>query len=204
MSISNGYCTLAEFKSYRKIASVDASDDSAIEDIITDASRLIDRLTGTWFYAQTSTTRYYTVGKDTCKEVLKLDVPFVAFSSITNGDGTTITSSQYALTAKPYWTITLRADSSAWWTYVTAPENAITVTGTAGYVDRTATDPESLTHIGATRRACLQLAAQMYQERNGDGLNGQVTVTQAGVVVTPYGAIPRSVYDVLRPYIRVL
>jgi len=43
MAITNGYCTLEEFKDDKRITSDDAADDGVIEGIIEDASRMIDR-----------------------------------------------------------------------------------------------------------------------------------------------------------------
>ena len=63
MAITNGYLTLIEFKDYKGgtgYFDTDTSDDEIINDLIEAASRLIDHMTGQFFYSDTGETRYYT------------------------------------------------------------------------------------------------------------------------------------------------
>lgn len=202
MAIVNGYATLAQFKSLKGIKSDDVVDDVLIEELITRASRAIDGITGKWFYATGSTARYYRVPDS---RELKLDAALLTVTTLTNGDGTTIASTEYALLPRnrPQKTcIRLHDRSTNVWQIATSTNDdyPITVTGTWGYVSRAATDPESVMIINNTEFACLQMALNWYNERKGQAA-GQVQVTGAGVVITPYGAVPKAAYDVISQYI---
>jgi len=61
MAITNGYCTLAEFKQRFGITSVDSSRDADLEKVIQAASRKIDKYCGQSFYSDTGDSiKYYT------------------------------------------------------------------------------------------------------------------------------------------------
>lgn len=206
MAITNGYASLSEFKALPEITSTDATDDATIEDIIERASRAIDTFCGTWFYGATSLTRYY----DTPRRgrVLQLDAPLLALTTLTNGNGTTIASTEYTLW--PYngpckTEIRLLPSSATIWELSTASDSdrAISVAGTWGYVDRTATDPQSVKVILATNDACLIIALAAYRKRYGLNTDGVATVTAAGVVISPRG-LPIEAQQLLLPYRQVL
>lgn len=59
MTITNGYCTLAQLKGRLNIATASTADDAELERVIEGASRFIDRDRRRVFYATTAT-RYYT------------------------------------------------------------------------------------------------------------------------------------------------
>lgn len=62
MSITNGYCTLIEFKQRFNITTTDSARDTDLEKVIEAVSRGIDYATGTVFYAGTpATSRYFPV-----------------------------------------------------------------------------------------------------------------------------------------------
>lgn len=209
MAITNGYATLQQFKQLRSIVSANADEDAAIERIIEDASRMIDTICGRWFYAYT-TTRYISFPYRNTARALDLGEDCLTLSAVVNGDGTTIAASEYILDPRNHPVknrIVLKQGSAVVWQADSTTgdtENVIALTGTWGYCDRTATDPYSAAVIGNTRSACLEIASQMFLERSGQNTGGQVTVTAAGVVVTPYGAVPKSAYDRIRPYIKAV
>lgn len=204
MAIVNGYCTLTQAKNFKRITSTDATDDSVIEEMIEEASRLIDAICNRWFYAYTQT-RYFDVprGRELC-----LDSDLLAITTLTNGDSTTIASTEYNLQPKnspPYYAVVLKPGSTTVWQPSTSGgynEKVISIAGSWGFVDRTAADPVSDRVIKATRKACLVIFGNAYGERFGDNTGGQVTVTAAGVVITPYGAIPKAAYQAIAPYVR--
>ena len=203
MAITNGYATLAEFKAHRAITSLSAVDDSVAEILIGDASRMIDAVCGRWFYAATLT-RYLNVVNS---RALDLGEDCLTITTLTNGDGTVVTTADYYLDPRNHPVKTraiLKQSSAVMWLQDTDgnDENAITAAGTWGYCDRTATDPYSAAVISNTRRACLEIANQLYQERSGANMNGSVQVTGAGIVITPYGAVPKVAYDLIKPYIK--
>lgn len=199
MTITNGYATLAQFKTLKGIKSSDVEDDALIEDLITRASRLIDQITTKWFYAATLT-RYYA---PPAGRALKLDAPLLTVTTLTNGDGQTIAASEYALwprNTSAHTEIRLHATSTTTWQPATDDDYPVSVAGTWGMCSRAASDPESARHITATEFAALQIALNWYLERKG-APQGQIQVTQAGIVITPYGAIPKAAYDAIAHYI---
>lgn len=178
MTIANGYATLAEFKAHRPgIGSVDAADDSVIENIIEAASRWIDHETGRTFYAR-SETHYYDVPHG--RELL-LDDDLLTVTTLTNGDGTTLTTANYNLVPKnksPYYGIKLKETSTYLWQMDTDgnTEDVITLVGTWGFA---ATAPDDI------KQAVLELSNNMYSRRTGQQTDGVATVTAAGVVLQP-------------------
>lgn len=197
MSITNGYCTLAEFKAYAiPDGATDAADDAVIEDIIEAASRWIDGKTGRTFYSRAAETRYFDT-PDTRE--LWLDDDLISITTLTNGDGTVIASTDYVLLPNNYspkYAIKLRDASSESWELSStdnSPEKAITVLGSWGYA---ATAPDDI------KTACIMLSDSMYRRRMGENVSGVASVTAAGVVISP-ADIPSGVMALIRPYIRV-
>lgn len=66
MSITNGYCTLAELRGWTGISETShTADDTRLEMAVEAASRYIDKLTGRRFYVTTTDeTRYYTASDE--------------------------------------------------------------------------------------------------------------------------------------------
>ena len=61
MTISFGYTTLADIKTFKRISSTDTADDNVLERMIENASRLFDGQTWRRFYTTTADeTREYT------------------------------------------------------------------------------------------------------------------------------------------------
>lgn len=100
MSITNGYCTLADLKTILRIA--DNVDDTMLEARITEASRVIDQHCDRRFYADTAASARLYVAVD--DELLMVDdissTTGLVIKTDTAGDGTyatTLTSSEYQL-----------------------------------------------------------------------------------------------------------
>jgi len=158
MAITNGYCTLAEFKAYIGTSSTNAGDDAVIEDIIEGASRLIDTFTGRTFYARTETHYYNTPSG---YDLLINDDDLLTVSTLTNGDATVITSGNYKLiplNKTPKYAIFLEPSSALFWTFDSNGEStgAITVAGTWGF---SATTPDDV------RQACLISSLSEYKRQ---------------------------------------
>ena len=203
MTITNGYATLAQAKDLKRITSTDTTDDATIELMIEDASRLIDAICNRWFYAYTQT-RYFSVP---ASRELRMDTDLLAITTLTNGNDDVITSGNYHLLPKnvpPYYAVLIKDLSTVIWqpSTSTGSEWVISIAGTWGYVDRSATDPVSVRVIDATRRACLEIVEMWYEQRFGENTGGVATVTGAGVVITPQGAIPKSAWQLIAPFIR--
>ena len=184
--ITNGYATLDEFLGQLDSASDKPIDDIYVEQLLERASREFDGDTQHWFYASTQTRTYdLPSGRE-----LELDAPLLSVTTLTNGDGTTIAASAYNLTPYngPHKTcLKLKSSSTVMWQPSTAgdTEGVVTLAGAWGYVDRTATTPESAAVIANTKAAVLALALAVYKKRYGVGSDGVATITGAGVVITP-------------------
>lgn len=186
MPLTNSYATLDEFLSLPDFDSNKPVDDVFVERLLERCSREFDGDTGHWFYAHQQT-RSYDVPRG---RALELDAPLLAISALTNGDGTNIVSSEYRtypLNGPHYSEIRLTKVSGVQWLMNNDgdDEGVITVAGTWGYVDRTATDPESVAPIVNSRAAVMALALAIYKRRFGVGTDGAATITGAGVVITP-------------------
>jgi hypothetical protein len=132
MTSRNAYSTLADYKAYvtarGQTTTTDATDDVVIDGLLDSASRFIDDETGRVFYPYVQT-RYYDVpdSRELC-----LDEDLLEVLALVNGDGTTITSSDYFLVPKniyPAYAIKLNDISSFLWTLsnLSSMENAISV-----------------------------------------------------------------------------
>ncbi len=95
--IINGYCTLAEFLRYitppGQTLNEDAPDDTVIEQLIMTASRRVEDLTGKLFYPRIET-YYYDLPSD---NTIWFGDDLLAVNTLTNGDLTTIASTDYIL-----------------------------------------------------------------------------------------------------------
>lgn len=138
MSIWNGYCSLAEFKSLitpsGETLNMDSLDDFMIEDIIERSSREFDGLMGRKFYPYIET-RYYDLPRG---RELWFGDDLLAVITFTNGDATAIASTEYNLlprNAYPKYALKLTDVTSTIWTSSSAgsSEYVITLVGMWGY-----------------------------------------------------------------------
>lgn len=137
MAIINGYLTLAEYKRDADIddsTDSDATDDLVLEDLIEEASRFIDEETGRTYYPRVET-RYHDAqnGRE-----LWLDDDLLEVISITNGDDTTIASTEYNLVPRndtPHYAIKIIQSSSEIWDLDSSgnSEGVIDIAGYWGY-----------------------------------------------------------------------
>lgn len=188
------YITSAEVKSYLDIDTI--GDDSIIADCILAAQAAVDAYCGRTFEASTNTVRYFDAIYDTeGGRDLHLSADLCSINSVTNGDGTTVTSGQYTTVPKnvtPYHTIHLLPSSGVAWTYTTDHENAIQISGKWSY---STTAPEPV------QWATLRLAAWLYRQRDNSALVDQTQVMPSGAVLLP-GKLPPDVMQLLDPYRR--
>ena len=165
MSITNGYCTLAELRAQVAITDAeDTTDDSVLEQRIEAVSRAIDYLTGRRFYTTASDeTRYYTA-----RHMTKFKCPddIVSITTLTTDDDgdrvyeTTWTTNDYdllpfnaALDSKPYTEIEITPNGT--YSFPTTRKGVKTV-GKFGY----ATTPPS---IAST---CVLAAQRLFKRRD--------------------------------------
>jgi hypothetical protein len=189
------YTTTAEVKTYLRITS--SADDTLIGTLVTRASALIDDACGRWFTAQTATRKYDAVGNHITGRLLLVDADLLTVSTLTNGDGSNIATSDIILRPinwPPYFGIALKASSNLNWTYQTDPAGAISVTGTWGYA---ATPP------AAIAQASVRLAAWLYRQRDtGAELSAEPLISERGTVRPP-SRLPRDVEDMISPFVRL-
>lgn len=185
---STGYCTLAEFKSFGRITSTDANDDSVIGQLIDSASRYIDTQTNRVWYQTTETHLLDVPSGDAT--LLMLDVDFASITAVVNGDGTTLSSATDYVTlpanGSPIWGIQLKDGTGTRWLASSGnPWQAISVTGLVG-----------LAVPADIKEACLLIIKAAYNRRLGENQSSTSIITQGGIVITPED-VPAKALDII-------
>lgn len=200
--ISNGYATLAQYKTWIAVRGLtggvgtDTSDDTVIEILIEAASRYMDRQTGKRFYQNSSDeTRYYSSEDEYC---VKVD-PLVSITSVSvDYSGTRsytllaptdydLTPDNAALDSHPYTALEIaRLVSSA---YFPTTRKGIQVVGKFGWP----VTPKDVTD------ATLAIAQSLNASRSGQSSAGKLTVTAAGIVIRPED-VPPFAQDIIQSY----
>jgi len=144
-------------------------DDTLLAELIVTAQKIIDGKTDRTFEATADSTRYFTVGVDTRGSYLYLDGDLASVTSVTNGDGTTVTAAQYTTEPKngtPIHVIKLLRSSGVIWLYDNNgdPEDAIAVTGRWAYC----TTASSCT-LADVPGICKRIAAYLYRQKDNAG-----------------------------------
>lgn len=104
--------------------------------LIDGASRIMTQFTRRSFVPYRHAKTYDARGAHIDTYTLQLNADLLDVETLTNGDGSTISSSQYVLRPSnlyPKYAIRLKDSGSTSWTYTTAWEDAITVDGWWGY-----------------------------------------------------------------------
>jgi len=135
--MTNKYATLTDYKAYStargQTASTDATDDAVISNLLTQASRYLDRETKRQYFPSVET-RLYDIPAD---RDLILDGDLLEVTTFTNGDALTISSTNYLLKGNrpPYWCISLRDISTVSWTTSSdgSAEQVLSLAGVWGY-----------------------------------------------------------------------
>ena len=141
----NPYATLQEVKDWGtgrgQAMFSDGIDDGVIEDIIEGVSRYFDEYTGRTFYPRYETRRFTVPYGQNDNSILFVDDDLLAVVSITNGDATSLASTEYYL--KPYnfspaYALQMISTSNYRWepTSAGAYENAIQITAWWGFHNR--------------------------------------------------------------------
>ena len=185
------YITLADAKEYLSIPTLTTSDDDLLTDLIGAAQDAIDKITGETFEAAKNTDKKFDAIENVEGRLLRFGEFCASIDEVTNGDGVEVTSSEYVTVPAnkpPYYAIKLLASAGKSWTYVTDPENAITVSAKWAY---TAT-PEA--HI---KQACKRLVAWLYRQKDTSGEYDRPLLTGDGNVLMP-SSIPSDILSLLR------
>lgn len=141
MTAKNAYATLAEYKAYvtarGQTSSTDTTDDTVIDNLLEQASRYLDDETGRTFYPFIQE-RFYDVPES---RELMLDDDLLETITITNGDDTTMPSTEFYYVPKnlyPAYALKITDISSYQWLSNTqgSMENAVGILAIWGYHDR--------------------------------------------------------------------
>lgn len=186
------YCTVGELRAY--LGAQSTADDALLSALIDRAQAMIDRYTGRRFEASTDTVRYFDSLRDVRGRVLCFDKDICAITTITNGDGATIASTQYVTAPRndtPYYAIQLLYSADVSWEGQADGdnENAIAVTGKWAY---SATAPADV------KQACIRWAAYLYRQKDAQVFD-TTAMPAEGVIIAPAG-VPVDVKAILEPY----
>lgn len=184
------YATAVQVKEYLGISGT-VVDDNLLDDLIERAEGLIDAYTGRSFEATTAT-KYFGEGDMDGQDLPLYGHDLLAVTTLTNGDGTEITSSEYRLFPRndsPKWII--RLDSGKSWSF-SDDDSEITVAGTWGY---SATPPLDIQH------ACVRLTAFLYRQKDTSADIDRPLITGDGVTIMP-SSLPTDVTRMLDRYKR--
>jgi hypothetical protein len=201
------YCNTDELKQY--IGGFDNdNEDALLDDMIANATKIINSHTRRVFEATAYTTRYFTASltcyggaideTDPLNLVLDRDLCAVnPTAGITNGDGVEVTSGQYTTKPKndtPYYMVRLLPNSGIAWTYDDDPDDAIAISGKWAY---SLTAPDDIKH------ATLRLAGWIYRQRDNLAELDRPVMSGQGAVLLPT-RLPQDVVTMLSPYVRRL
>ena len=186
------YTTLENVKTYLGIPTVTTSDDALITNLMQQSIDFIDRYVG-YKFESFSDTRYF---ESNCiiELSLLLDYPLLSISTLTNGDSTTILSSQYRLyplNSEAKWEIGFKSTSTVFWNF-TNYDDVIAVAGAWGLFSSC---PSEITHISN------RLAAYLYRQKDNTG-DLDRTVALASGYLLPQN-LPNDLMQVLNKYRRI-
>lgn len=125
--------TLDAVKAQIKATNVDEADDALLMEHIATATDFITAFCQRWFIPVLDT-RVYDVPES--GDALDLRADLLSLTTLTNGDGSVVTTGQYRLYSPnlyPKWRIELLATAGVQWVYSTDPTDAIQVAGIWGY-----------------------------------------------------------------------
>lgn len=182
------YVTVAEWKADRGSLSgavqtaFTTQEDAALQSFLDQAQSELERMTGKTYEAVTET-RHFRAGdiRYGYPRVLLLDKWLLSVATLTNGDGTVISASDYWLHPRgsaPYSAIELK--SAASWAF--SVDGEVSVAGTWGFMS---------TADASVKRVTMRLAEFIYQKR---GTTGESQVVGEGQVVIA-AVYPQDVRD---------
>ena len=202
MTITNGYCTLSEFKAWMTSSGQtfesDTGDDSVIEAIIEATSRFIDGECVRHFYkSSTDETRYYTATESTYVRPDDL----VSVTALYTDDGLRTYPYTWAATDFDPWPYNAALEGRPYVQIVTSPNSGyrfpagtakgVKVTGVFGWP----AVPAQITE------ACTMISLSTYKRRFGENLSSVATIAAGGVVITPQD-VPAVAWAKINPFRR--
>lgn len=191
------YITTGQLSSYLGITSPSTSDNAQLAGFIASAQAIIERRTGRTFAAAADSTRYLDAVYDVDYDMLWLGADLCQITSVTNGNGVLVTTSQYVTEPRlqtPYYALRLRGDAGLTWTYSTYHENAIAIVGRWAY---------SVTAPVDVQQATLRLAAWLYRQKDTAADIDRPLLSAGGSVIMP-ATMPVDVMALIKPYVRAI
>lgn len=184
------YTTADDLRSYLGIT--DTGDDVLLTSLIASAQEMVDSYCGRTFEAAADTTRTFDAYNDVDGATLYLDEDLFSITTVTNGDGVAVSSSEYTTEPRnraPYYAIRLLPSAGKNWEAQADGDNqdAISVAGRWAW---SLTPPADV--VQATRR----LAAWLYRQRDNADMDRAVV---AGTATILPSAIPADVMTFLNP-----
>jgi hypothetical protein len=176
------YTDLIYLKSYLNVTG--DTDDAILNECISRATAILDAQFSHRFEATTAT-RYYNADDLDGTRVLYLDAPLLTVTTLTNGDGTVITSADYWLLPRneaPYWRIQLKANGTVTYFEFDDQDDEISIVGTWGYM---------ATANAMVQQATTRLAAYVYRQRDSQVFE-TTAMPELGILTIPAG-IPNDV-----------
>lgn len=199
------YTSYAAVKAELKLTN--DSEQTLIEGYVTLAQRMIEMPrpagTGRLFEVTSDATRNLDAPRDTSNRdpdgplYVLLLMPagdLCSITTIVNGDGTTVSASDYVTEPRystPYYAIRLKSGSGIVWTWETSPEAAIAITGKWAYSTSVPAD---------IQRAATRICAWLYRARDNAGAAfDQDIKTDEGLTIL--GAkMPRDIRAIIETY----
>lgn len=192
------YATLTQVRAYLKFGASETTDNDLIEyDLIPRAQKIIERVNHRVYEAAAASVRRFDAVRDVRSDTLFLDEDLCEITSVTNGDGVTVSASEYVTEPRnvtPYSAIKLKASSGKAWTYVDDPENAIQVNGKWAYSTSAPAD---------IVQACIRLTVWLYRQKDSSADIDRPLLTNDGVTIMPM-SLPKDVQQLLAPYKRLV
>lgn len=186
------YASVGDFKAYAGNST--AEDDMLIFSLLQRSQSIIDRELHTTFEAMADDVRYFDAVADVEGRSLYLGCDLCAITSIVNGDGVPVLSSEYVTEPRnqpPFYEVKLLASSGKRWTFDADPENAIAITGRWAYSQQADDN---------IKQATVRLANYLYKQKDS-GVFDVVMLPGSGEMIVPQG-IPVDVELILRTYRR--
>jgi hypothetical protein len=194
------YAATSDVTDYVDFGSDANADSDLIDALIVRASKRIDDYCGRTFIVFDSdySTRLFDGLRDVWGPELFFDKDISIMSTVTNGDGSVVTTDQYVTlpaNETPWYGIRLKASSGVAWTFNSDPEEAISVIGHWSY-------NSTSDNLTAMTDACVRMVTWMYKQRESQAdLDRPLMVEGSGNILMPT-RLPDDVRAILNPYRR--
>lgn len=198
--LTNGYCTLSEFKDWMTSSgqslSDDVGDDSVIETIIESTSRFIDGECARRFWKNSvDETRYYAATESGYCRVDDLVSVTTIYTDYGSRDYLEVWSSgdfdlwpyNAALDGRPY--LQIIPSPASGHAFPSGVSRGVKVTGVFGY-------PSVPAQI---KEATMMISLSTYKRRFGENLSSVSTITAGGIVITPQD-VPALAWSKINPF----